>query len=82
MKAVTLFADVQRNIAALIVAAQDVNADGRILFFFQFSSTFYRARERLDQKYLRCFRRVCSYRFDLGYVHLDGGLPRQSRRSI
>ena len=81
MKAVTLFADVQRNRAALIAAAQNFNAGGRILFF-QFSSTFYRARERLDQKYPRFFRRVCSYRVDLGYVDLDGGLPRQSRRSI
>ena len=40
MGVVTLLADVQGYIASLIAAAQNVNADGRILFFSNFGLPF------------------------------------------
>ena len=45
MEVVTLFANVHGNIASLIAAAQNVDADKRMLFF-KFRYVFLRARKR------------------------------------
>ena len=79
MGVVTLLADVQAYIAPLITAAQNVNADGRILFF-ECWFVFYGQNKNL--KYPGCFRRVCSWRVDLDYLHLDKGLPKRTRQSF
>jgi len=41
MGAVTILADVQGNVAALIAAAQNVDADKKFLFFFDFRYVCY-----------------------------------------